>query len=366
MIIKRNDFLDALRLVKPGLQSSGSSIAFDKGWIQSLSERIGVSYKFETGIEGCLPFHWLYEALKAMKTNGIAVSSDNKRVVFKGGFSELSLNLLPESETFETFRRDAEKFQKRVADFKNEIDAIQWQPVPTRLLEGFKRSLLGADENDIGRLSGILISNNLIVSSDNFRMGCYDMGESVGELIRLGVEQVKALVKMRKSFHLMGISAEQFHLKNDSLIVSLRRLHLKNYPLEQVAKVLEDLKRVKPFYPTGLFTLPAHLEQYVDRAATLAGVGLGDLNFDVQISLKAEGGCLVITGRNTLGELSNKIPWNGVLPELTISPSTLKDILKLTRQFRVNSNRDMVIFEAPNFRFMILANVAKENEEKVV
>jgi len=89
----------------------------------------------------------------------------------------------------------------------------------------------------------------------------------------------------------------------------------------------------------------------------LAGIGLGELNFDTQISLRSENGNLVVLGKKNIGELETKIPWDGVLPHLEIPPSALKAILKLTRSFRVNSEKNMVIFEAHNFKFMVLAKV---------
>ena len=52
----------------------------------------------------------------------------------------------------------------------------------------------------------------------------------------------------------------------------------------------------------GNFT--ANLERFIDRAEVFAGIGVGELNFSNQITLKSEDGHLVVTGKNGIGQLA--------------------------------------------------------------
>jgi hypothetical protein len=352
MLIKRNDFLDVLKLVKPGIGEIDLSglpkmVIFENGWVRSLNERLGISYKFETSIEGCLPFDQLYQALKLLKTNGVAIASNGERVVFECGFSELSLKL----------------FRPEPYRIENNLDDVKWHPVPPSLLEGLKLSLLSAEDFEVGRLSGVVIANNLIVSSDNYRVSQYEMEQTIStDPIRLKTIAVKALLKMSKSFDLVGVSEEWLHLKNDSLIVSLKRMSATEYPLGDILTIFDHES-------TDSYELPAHLEQYIDRAALFAGIGVGELNFGVQIILRSEKGHLIVEGGKGLGKLSSKLPWDGYIPRIIISPETLKKLLGLTRSFKVvpTSTITMVLFELPNFKFLLQAKTGqvKEQAQKV-
>jgi hypothetical protein len=351
MRIKRNDFLNALRLVKPGAgEGLGGSklVIFDNGWIRSLNERLSVSCKFETGIEGGLPIDQLYKALKIMKSDDIAVSSDKGRAVFKCGFSEMSLKLFGDGDTHFHVKK------------KVNLDDIKWLPAPKSLLEGLKLSLLSAEDTEIGKLAGVAISNSFILSSDNYRISMYEMGERIVEdTIRLRTSTVKFIVKMKKSFEFVSVSTDWFHLKSkDDLVISLRQMPLTDYPLEDILGVFDNLE----LYPE-VYELPANLGQYIDRAEILAGVGVGEMNFDHQISLKSEDGNLVITGKNGVGKLSNRIPWSGVMPKLMIAPGTLRELLKITRSFKISSNAPMVEFQVPNFKFMMLGKAEQVQEQ---
>ena len=115
----------------------------------------------------------------------------------------------------------------------------------------------------------------------------------------------------------------------------------------------------------GNFT--ANLERFIDRAEVFAGIGVGELNFSNQITLKSEDGHLVVTGKNGIGQLISKLPWNGYLPEVTITPDTLKQVMGITREFKVIRGFDpsIIKFQIPGFQLVVQgkAEERKEGEE---
>lgn len=350
MRIKRNDFLNALKLVMPGagegVLGGPTVVVFNKGWIRTMNDILSVSYKLETGIEGSVVIRQLYKALKMMKSDDLLISSDKDQAVFRCGFSEIALNLI-----------SASRFEERAIN----LDDMKWQPAPKSLLDGLKLSLLSAEDSEIGRLSGVIITDNLIVSTDNYRISVFDMCErTVEEPVRLRTSTVKVLVKMKESYEHVSASEKWFHLKNNSLIVSLRQSPLIDYPLDKVIDAFNT-----ELHPE-VYKLPANLGQYIDRAELLAGSGVGELSFSTQISLKSKDGKLVITGENGVGSLSSKIPWSGIMPKLTIDPRTLRELLKLTHSFKIGTGKkqqQFVEFQVPNFKFIIVGKTEQVQEQ---
>lgn len=359
--VKRNDFLNALRLVKPGAGRKTDNIPhdpfhlvlFDKGWIRTMNETLSVSCKFETGIQGGLPFDHLYTALKMMKSDDLSISSDKSQAVFRCGFSEIALNLI-DGNTLSDSTLSGFNMKEAI-----NLDDMKWQPAPKNLLDGLKLSLLSAEDTDFGRLAGIVITENLILSCDNYRISMYEMDDRLaGELIRIRTSTVKVLIKMKESYEHVSASEKWLHLKNDSLVVSLKQLPIVDYPLDDV------LNAFNAKYHPEVYKLPTNLGQYIDRAEVLAGIGEGEMSFSAQISFKSEDGKLVITGKNGAGSLSSKIPWSGIMPKLTIDPHTLRELLKLTQSFKIGTDRQFVEFQIPNFKFVMIG-MAEQVQEQV-
>ena len=351
--MRREKLLEALKVASP---VKSDVAVFDKGWIRTLHESFSVSYKFDTGVKGVLSIYELIKVLKMMKSHTVTITSNGDQVVFKCGASELSLSTkfdpcapFYDTEHIETFLETMD------------LDNVKWSPIPPRLMEGLKLSLLCAEDYEIGKLTGIVITNGVVLSTDNYRISMYDLVDEMEQDVRLRTKTVKTILKMKKPFDFVGFSEQWFHLKSkDNLIVSLKLLPLTYYPTEDIIPVFDkDSDEV--------YELPANLERFIDRAEVFAGIGVGELNFSNQITLKSEDGHLVVTGKNGIGQLISKLPWNGYLPEVTITPDTLKQVMGITREFKVIRGFDpsIIKFQIPGFQLVVQgkAEERKEGEE---
>jgi hypothetical protein len=351
--MKRQELIDSLNLILPGVGEGGlggpNLVAFDKGWwIRSLNEKLSISYKFETGVEGGLPIDDLYKVINRMKGDDLALTSDEQIVQFKCGRTKLKL--------IKNVGDGYERMMSRIASL--DLDNVKWSPAPKKLLEGLMMSLFSAEDSEIGKLAGVIISDSLVLSTDNYRISMYDMGEDIGQenIVRLKTSSVHAIVRMKRTFEFIGSSTDGtwFHLKDkDNLIFSARQLPLTDYPLSDVLSVFSQ----EALSTNQIYELPNDLEESIGRAELLAGIGQGELNFSTQISLKAQDGNLLVTGKKETGELEDTIPWVGELPSITVSPTFLKKMLSITRSFKVTPNKNMVLFESPNFKFLMIAKV---------
>jgi hypothetical protein len=350
--MKRNELIKAVGMVRPGAGESGMSgsnlLMFDdKGWIRSFSDKLSVSYKFETGIEGALPVEELYKALNKMKGENVEITVDETTVLFKCGRSRLKL--------IKATGVDLDSVNAKFTALN--LDNVTWIPTPARLLDGLMLSLFSAEDSVIGKLTGVVISDTLILSTDNYRISMYDMKQEIGteEIIRLKTSSVNDLVKMKNSFEFISSSDQWFHLKSkDNLIISVRQLPLTDYPLDEVIAVFSQ---IGPISETQVYELPEGLEESIDRAEIMAGMGEGELNFSTQISLRSVDGNLVVKGTKEVGELEDTIPWEGVIPFCYMSPSFLRKVLSITRSFKVNPAKDRALFESDNFKYLMVAQV---------
>jgi hypothetical protein len=359
--IKREDFLNALKLIMPAAGAGGLGgpdlVVFDNGWVRGYNDNLSISYKFDTGIEGAVPVEELFKTLKILKTNTVEVTPAEDWVEFKCGITTLRIVKIVGTECKMMNQcEDYTRLKNRLASLN--LKKAEWVPMPKNLLEGLKLSLMAAEDSAIGRLTGIVIVDSIILSSDNYRLAKYDMGETISDdPIRLKTSAVSNLVRMKKTFDFVGVAERWLHLKKDDLIVSIGQIPYADYPLEDVTDVFNGW-----FDDPTVYTMPAGLEKYIKRTELLAGIGGGigddyhhELNFATAINLKTDGGHLVITAGKNVGMVEIRVPWDGTLPNLTIAPAFLKQVLRLTRSFRVSQDKKMVLFETPNFKILTVA-----------
>ena len=170
------------------------------------------------------------------------------------------------------------------------------------------------------------------------------------------------MTELKKDFEYAAIEGDWFHLKSkDNLIVSARTVPTGEYPTDEVMGMFDKMG----FGNEGaIYQFPEGLEESVELAMIMAGMGERELNFSTQISLRREGGYLLVKGRNDVGEVVDRIPWpEGMLPEgieVEISPSFLRKVLPITRLFKLSPTGKSILFEAPNFQHLILAEVRRD------
>jgi hypothetical protein len=209
-----------------------------------------------------------------------------------------------------------------------------------------------------------VIEGNKIVSTNDYKVSLYEMGGEVWpNALRLDRGSVKSLLRLKTNFDSIAVADGWLYFKSETLVTGVRLMPVEHYPLESVLEVFDRVG-------TGdleTYRLPKNLAEVIDNVSMLAGIGLGELNFDTMISLKTEDGNLIARGVKHDGELEYNIPWHRKLPlgGIIVSPSYLKEILPVSRSFKISPSKSMLLFEAPNFKFMMVAGIPEPTSEEI-
>lgn len=351
--VSRKELINAIKIVLPGTSKEVlgvDCIVFDSNWLRTFNDHLSFYYRIETGASGVVRAKDLYKVLTKMKGEIIRIVADTHSIALTDSRTTLLLTQLREDEV--------EMLKTKIASL--EINQLNWQPLPKGFAEGLPFCLFkeGRDST-LGKLYGVVFVGRNIIATDNYRISRYQMESSISdEPFRLSTTD---LSKLNKDFEYVAIKGDWFHLKSkDNLIVSLRTMSTEDYPIDKVMEVFDEMGSGDD---SEIYKFPEDLEKSIELAMILAGIGEGELNFSTQISLWREGGYLLLKGRNNVGEVVDRIPWSeGKLPEgigIEISPLFLKQVLAITRCFKLSPTQKSVIFVAPNFSHLILARISE-------
>ena len=362
--MKRKELVEALELVLPGVgeETTGlNSVLFEDDWVKTYNEDLSVSLKFQTGLSGGVPFDLLFKTADRMKGVEIELTSDDKKIQLKDGKTRLKL----EKKTEEKLSR----LKTKLADL--ELDKLEWKPLPTSFLDGLALAMFSADKDaNLGKLSGVIVDEGAILSTDNYRISQYTLDSSIyKDTIRITTAAVRNLLRVNKKFDSVSLTRREIngeitpyrlHFKSgDNLIVTARLLPMADFPLAEVLGIFVD-SGIESAVETH--ELPKNLEESIDRVTVLASEGEGEMNWASSvISLKtADGNLIVYSKSQGVGEIEDSIPWVGVLPGagmMNVQSTFLKKVLSLTRSFKVSDDKKMVMFQTPVFKHIMSVGV---------
>lgn len=365
MKVNAQDFYKALKLIKPGMDKYleryslfrlSDVVLFGAGWISAVNEHFAVFRKFETGLKGLIHLPELQESLRKIGSERVEITQNGSSVEITNGSSKVTFKIVPWPE---------EKLE-RVKQAMLDINTTEWSQVPACFFEGLKLALVSAEESDRGKLRGIVACGDKIIATDNYRISVYTLSEELlkKEPLKLKKDQVEILLKTfgQSEKVLWGLPMRDsgwLYFRTHNLIFGIKLIDMEDYPLDNVLKAV---KRFESGMGTKEYYLPVGLEQVLKKADVLAPVGKYEMNFSTEIFLKTEDSKLVIRATDSVGEFIDSIPWDqDPLPgEIGLSPVYLRDILKVTRKFRVAP--EGVIFESPNFKYLMMAETITKEE----
>lgn len=353
--VNRKELINAIKIVLPGTNHTVGEpcwILFDSSWLRTFNDDLSFSYWVETGVTGVVSAKDLHKVLTKMKGESIQIISDTKSISLTDSRTTLRLTQFPEDAV--------EKLKNKIVSL--ETEGLNWQPVPKGFVEGLPSCLFKeGKDSPYGKLYGVVFVGRNIIATDNYRISRYQMESSISNKpFRLSTRD---LSKLNKEFEYVAIKGDWFHLKSkDNLIASVRMMPIRDYPLDDVMKIFDE---VGSGDDSEIYKFPEDLKKSIELTTILAGIGEDELNFSTQISLWREGAYLLVKGRNNVGEVVDRIPWSeGVLPEgvqMQMSPLFLKKVLPITRCFKLAPTRNLVIFVAPNFSYLILAKITESS-----
>jgi len=355
--MKRETLLKAIEYILPGVDKPGSPLGmdfllFDKGWLRSFNDAVSVSFFAESpkSIQCAVKVLEFYKVLSKMEEEDVKISLEDKKLIIKSSKTTLRMVLMEEKQL--------DLFKERIISLNTE--ELKWKKIPKGLMEGLDLCSSGTTENIVlGVMASIFFSKNQIYSTDSHRISIYTMEGEISSDFLLPVEVTKGVIKYGMDSQFISITDSWIHFKNSSnLIISTRR-GMGEYPVDKIEKVFSsNFLEKKP----KTYQFPKELESSLDRVDALAGVGEDmDVGASPMISLKREGNFLIVRGEKNVGDVEDKIEWKDkTLPEkieIKASPDFLKKVLKITQEFQISSEKNSILFNAPNFRYVMVAMI---------
>jgi len=352
--MKKSELITALRFALPGTERLAGGgmdrVLFDTEWVRSYNENISVSYPFKTDTEIAVRAEEFYKILTKMPGEEVDFRVDEeKRLIISSPSKKTKLKLLS---------LPVEDYQKLRANILS-LKVDDWLPLPKGFSIGLPLSLMsGMRDSRLGKIAGVGFKSKAIVSTDNYKVSYYEMESGItDELFRLRLSAVESLVKLQKEFESVAINKMWLHLKaKDGIVVSVRILPTAEYPISDILGVFQKYEDTET---TKTYEFPKGLEEALSRVAVLAYEG--DEDFKTLVNFTKEEGDLVLRSHQSFGEIEDRIAWDGELPEggFSASPAWLKRILRETKKFKVSTDRKTLLFEAPNFKYLMLTKVGK-------
>ncbi len=348
--MKKTDLVKALDATISRMGSS--SVMFDGNVIASIGDNINILYPLESGITCTVVAGDLLNSVSKMGDE-LALTVKEDKLVVSDKRTRLKLKFLPEG--------DAAELRNSVSNMRQISEGAEWKDLPKTFFTALVLSLFSAGkDSELGKISGVAINGTELLSTDNFRISHYTMDSSVMEkMFRLKTTVVEKIVRLGE-FNWVGIRNEYLLLRNKSGVIVTATLmdSVEQYPFD---RVLGGFDAMKFGESTVSGELPKDIVSSIERVEPMAAES--ELDYTTQIEIEqTEPGTLTLRASKETGEIEDTISWDGVLPAKIVgSPGFLKKILLTTRRFTLSPIRKALLFEAPNFRYMMLAKIGAKN-----
>jgi DNA polymerase III sliding clamp (beta) subunit (PCNA family) len=208
-------------------------------------------------------------------------------------------------------------------------------------------------------MSGVAFRGKKMYSTDTQRVSIYTNDTDSGEEgFIIPYEAIVDLLKYGKEATDISVTNSWIHFKapNDT-VISIRKL-IGEYPYDKIEEVFSEHsikdKKEKPL------VFPEGIDKSLDRVEILSSADT-DLGTMPLVTMMKEGKFLIIRGEKDVGRIEEKIPWeSSAMPdgtEIKISPEFLRKTLKITREFWISPTRNSIIFNAPDFKHLMVVKV---------
>lgn len=331
MIIKREELLKALALLKPGIAKndlieSSNQFCFMGNSIRSYNDEMQISIDFDTKINGALPVIELYKLLEKIPDEEIVINKEDNQVIIKGKKKKAKLVLSEISEVLESALIDKKKLKA-------------WKNLPDDFVNGVKFCLFSIS-NDASEpiLTCISIKDTNILSSDNNRVTKKSINGNISSELLIPGRIAKELIKYNPIKYCRTKS--WIHFTNENNILFSCRAIDGTFPSTDRFFEVEGTK----------IRLPKNLKEIIDRSSIMT-----DEDEDL-ITLFFSNGKLICKGSGTNGsyEEESKIIYKGPDIKITVNPIFLSQILPLIKSVILGDNR--LLFEGDGFSHVLAIN----------
>jgi len=337
--VNRKELLTVLNKLKPGLSTKEiteefSSFIFIKNHIMTNNNRVCILHPFKLKLSLLLPANELYNLLSSISSEEVGFKLKKDSILIKGSNTRAKLVLKEVTEDMQQRYNDIVKIKE---DFKK---------LPENFIDGLKYSLFTISKDAAQEsLSCVNIEKNKIMSTDDLRIGSFEMSKKIKDSFLLPYEAVKELIKFNVKEYCVLENEVIFKTESNVLFCS-----------NTINDKFPDIKEYFEFNGEEI-ELPGDIADLVKRASILSD---GDLDIDKSIDISIKDGKISCKGENNIGwiESESVIDFEGEL-EFTINPNFLLEILDKTNKIKVGGDR--ALFEIENFKY--LTTLGNKEEE---
>lgn len=346
MKISKERLQRALQAVQPGLSSRNSkseiersdSFIFTKNEVLTYNDRICVCYPLKNDLDCALSSKELYGIVAGCgndieierKDESVFIESDNGRTAELAVFDQSIITNLVKSLKLQTIKKK----------LKN---------IPEDFLQAIKFCIFSVSKDaSYPVLTCIYVNDDIVISSDDFRISKYVMNESIEDSFLLPSKSAMELLKFDIQKYYVSDDWVYFQSKDKAMFCS--NIMQGDYP---------DYNDDFIFKGKNL-TLPKELKQYVENAVVMTD---GNFDLDRRLTITLDNNELILRAeKSDIGWMEDTIDlkYKGTKKQFAINPHFFSDILE--RSSRAKLGDDRILFINKNSKHLISLFV--DNEEK--
>lgn len=346
MQVNRNDFLQALLQIKPGISSKervdqASSVVFSDGKMLSYNEQIMVMTPFDAGFEGAVRAEELFGILNKLSAEKIDIAVEDGQVIIKAGRSKSGI-------------RFEEAVRLPVTEVLAFYEGLDLHSIPESLLPAFQKAKFCASSNMNNlKLTGVHFKDGKIIATDNYRIIKITVpGKGLKKVPEFLLPASCIDFLAQYSFSEFGVSDSwAFFSGEDGLLFCVRLLSLDEpYPETEHLFNVDGPEII----------LPAELTTAIDKTSVFTKTIPHENDRMVSITMKP--GRVVVRGEGVFGWYEENVKateYTGEQVKFSANPDFLKDIVPKVQHAKLGEAT--LLFEGEDFSYVFALCVKEED-----
>jgi hypothetical protein len=345
MEVNREDLLDVLNLVRPGLSQKevieqSNHFIFNKDEILAYNDELLISYPFDIELQCTVDASLFLKLISRMTSQIVAIELKKDRLEVWNEKTSAHMPIIKESEIFEYIQAVTKGLQE-----------ADWHRLSQDFIDGLRLCAFSAEtDRTLGTLTCVRVEGEDIMSGSKSRVSWYKMDKKVDEDFYIEAALIEELSKY-EDISSYTLSKAWAHFKSEGGVTfSARRV----IPLEM-------LPFREPFegFPTGVrIRIPADLRSSIE---TVNIVNEGEQGADKLVTLIIDDEMITCRAEAKKGAISDMVSFDkpiniGKQVELQIRPHFLMDVLEKAT-FMYFTDR-AVLFKRQAFQHMAMLMIA--------
>jgi DNA polymerase III sliding clamp (beta) subunit (PCNA family) len=337
MEVNREDLLDVLNLVRPGLSQKeiveqSNHFIFNKDEILAYNDELLISYPFDIELQCTVDASLFLKLISRMNSETVSIELKKDRLEVWNAKTSAHIPIVKESEIFEY-----------ITKVTNGLADADWHRLSQDFIDGLRLCAFSAETDRVlGTLTCVRVEGEDIMSGSKIRVSWYKMDKKVDEDFYIEAALIQELYKY-EDISSYTLSKAWAHFKSESGVTfSARRV----IPLDL-------LPFREPFegFPTGVrIKIPADLRSSIE---TVNIVNEGETGADKLVMLVIDNDKITCKAETTKGAIFEEVSFGKPVEldktiQLTIRPDFLIDVLEKAT-YMYFSDR-MILFKRQAFQ----------------